>query len=153
MFTHSNLYTHTTHTWCTHVTYVFRKEVIFHLILFVQPTENTLHSSHGSSPFLTTYGGMRRHVVVMHNYLWRNGNSTYPFTKVVVGPMDELSISCQLVGCTNTFNYCLKGYCYYCKKGLYLLDNGKRNESPRTMIPSSLWPMLCTEHLCWDKPP
>ena len=34
-------------------------------------------STHGSSPFLTTYGGLHKPVKVMHIFLWRNGSPLY----------------------------------------------------------------------------
>ena len=54
-------------------------------------------------------------------------NSMYYFTQVVVGPVDESAINCQLVRLINTFNYS-------CKRLPIPYDNGRHNESPRTIF-------------------
>ena len=36
-----------------------------------------VNSTHGSSPFLTTYGGMHKPVIMIHSFLLRNRNLLY----------------------------------------------------------------------------
>ena len=68
-----------------------------------------VNSTHGSSPFLTTYGGPHKRVIMMHSSLLRNGNLLY-----IIFPM-YMNGTVILKHCS--LNVCIK-HCLLRKSGV-----------------------------------